>query len=272
MKRSDIRYPLLFPAAGLLTVYICLHYGDALADILFPGSVTLWPGVLIRLPAAILLCVLFCRLTDIRPESFAGQNAASVWKHASPMLLMMFLLSSAETAEFIAGGAGIVPDRLTRLPAAAVFCLLVGLTEELAFRALPYESFRMRLSDDKRAYRYTAVMTFLLFGAAHIFGEPLSADPLCFAALLLRFTETGLFGLIMLRLYAGSGGIIACSAVHAVFDLIALLPSLLFSETVNASGSARYDAVAVIILAAVSVFLFFLLLRLRTKMTSELRA
>lgn len=274
MKKSDIHYPLLLPAAGLLTVFICLRYGSALTEILFPGRRGLWPGVLIRLPALILLCLFLHMLTGARVPAFAGRNAASVWKHSLPLLLMMFLLSSAGAVQYITNGGCVTPDRLARLPSAAVFCTLVGLTEEIAFRALLYEGFRSQLRDKRRAYRYSAVLTFLLFGAAHIIGflsAPLSGDPLFFIALLLRFTETGLFGLIMLCLYAGSGSITACSAVHAVFDFTALLPALLFSENVNTARTLRYNPVSVILLAAVCAFLLILLLRLHRVTASEIR-
>ena len=141
----------------------------------------------------------------------------------------------------------------------------VGLFEELAFRAVINDAIIYKFREKKYVFVLSAVVSSLVFGAAHIVGEFDAASAIAWGQAVAKTLESGVFGLALLILYWKTRNIWACGVAHGLFDFFAGYTEGLFVP-VKTSGSSYIntgeDGLKILItyfaIAAINVVLTFL--------------
>lgn len=122
-----------------------------------------------------------------------------------------------------------------------VYCMLVGLFEEIIFRGIIFAVLAGLFSKDKRGFLWTYVCSSLVFGLAHLFnGFSVGA--------LLQAGYTILTGGLFAFCFIKTKNILCCAFVHGIFNFCGLL----FDERGLGSGVA-FDAGTIITMLVVSV-------------------
>ena len=141
----------------------------------------------------------------------------------------------------------------------------VGLFEELAFRAVINDAIIYKFREKKYVFVLSAVVSSLVFGAAHIVGEFDAASAIAWGQAVAKTLESGVFGLALLILYWKTRNIWACGVAHGLFDFFAGYTEGLFVP-MKTSGSSYIktgeDGLKILItyfaIAAINVVLTFL--------------
>jgi membrane protease YdiL (CAAX protease family) len=93
----------------------------------------------------------------------------------------------------------------------ALTMLLVGLTEELTFRGILLVGARGALGSERSAFLFSSAM----FGLFHLPNMFIGAGV---GAALFQVVQTAVIGSALYSLRRASGGLVACVALHAVYD------------------------------------------------------
>ena len=141
----------------------------------------------------------------------------------------------------------------------------VGLFEELAFRAVINDAIIYKFREKKYVFVLSAVVSSLVFGAAHIVSEFDAASAIAWGQAVAKTLESGVFGLALLILYWKTRNIWACGVAHGLFDFFAGYTEGLFVP-MKASGSSYIntgeDGLKILItyfaIAAINVVLTFI--------------
>lgn len=99
--------------------------------------------------------------------------------------------------------------------------LLPPLIEEIVFRGLLY-----RLLREKAGVLFAALVTSIVFGAAHLEFFSLNSAPLNFAAA----ADTALFSLFLIRAYTTTNSLWASIALHAMKNALAFFALFVFTD------------------------------------------
>ena len=116
--------------------------------------------------------------------------------------------------------------------ATAVLCLFVGVLEETAFRFLLLGGLLARWGDTKRGIVAATVVSSVAFGAAHLVGSFVGGEFTSFLSILEglgKLIETGILGLLLATLYIKTRNLTWCILLHAIFDFLAMVPTVLYT-------------------------------------------
>ena len=113
----------------------------------------------------------------------------------------------------------------------------VGLFEELAFRAVINDAIIYKFREKKYVFVLSAVVSSLVFGAAHIVGEFDATSAIAWGQAVAKTLESGVFGLALLILYWKTRNIWACGVAHGLFDFFAGYTEGLFVPVTNSGSS-----------------------------------
>ena len=141
----------------------------------------------------------------------------------------------------------------------------VGLFEELAFRAVINDAIIYKFREKKYVFVLSAVVSSLVFGAAHIVGEFDAASAIAWGQAVAKTLESGVFGLALLILYWKTRNIWACGVAHGLFDFFAGYTEGLFvpmktsgSSYINTGEDGLKILITYFAIAAINVVLTFL--------------
>jgi membrane protease YdiL (CAAX protease family) len=141
----------------------------------------------------------------------------------------------------------------------------VGLFEELAFRAVINDAIIYKFREKKYVFVLSAVVSSLVFGAAHIVGEFDAASAIAWGQAVAKTLESGVFGLALLILYWKTRNKWACGVAHGLFDFFAGYTEGLFvpmktsgSSYINTGEDGPKILITYFVIAAINVVLTFL--------------
>ena len=141
----------------------------------------------------------------------------------------------------------------------------VGLFEELAFRAVINDAIIYKFREKKYVFVLSAVVSSLVFGAAHIVGEFDATSAIAWGQAVAKTLESGVFGLALLILYWKTRNIWACGVAHGLFDFFAGYTEGLFvpmktsgSSYINTGEDGLKILITYFAIAAINVVLTFL--------------
>ncbi len=154
------------------------------------------------------------------------------------------------------------------LHALSVFLMFVfvGLFEEMAFRAVINDAIIYRFRDRKYVFVLSAVLSSLVFGAAHIVGADLSESWAIIQA-IGKTIQAGVFGLAILFLYWKTRNIWACGIIHGVYDFLLSISDCIFNvppakiNYVTAGEAGRYVVVIYRVITMIELFIFWMIYR-----------
>lgn len=116
-----------------------------------------------------------------------------------------------------------LPLRLvTMLPMFVVACLF----EELCFRAVLNDAIVYQLRNSRRVFVISAVVSSLVFGVVHVMGGPLTSA-VEWAQFILKTLACAIPGFAFLLLYWKTRDIWAVALVHASYDILTQLSSII---------------------------------------------
>ena len=140
----------------------------------------------------------------------------------------------------------------------------VGLFEELAFRAVINDAIIYKFREKKYVFALSAVVSSLVFGAAHIVGEFDATSAIAWGQAVAKTLESGVFGLALLILYWKTRNIWACGVAHGLFDFFAGYTEGLFvpmktsgSSYINTGEDGLKILITYFVIAAINVVLTF---------------
>ena len=141
----------------------------------------------------------------------------------------------------------------------------VGLFEELAFRAVINDAIIYKFREKKYVFVLSAVVSSLVFGAAHIVGEFDAASAIAWGQAVAKTLESGVFGLALLILYWKTRNIWACGIAHGLNDFLIDFQSGLFVYEeashgyINEGETAIKSIIMYCILSVINIVFLFII-------------
>ncbi|MDO4538159.1 MAG: CPBP family intramembrane metalloprotease [Coriobacteriales bacterium] len=140
-----------------------------------------------------------------------------------------------------------------------LYCLTVGIHEELAFRGLILGGLLSKFGGTKRGMLVSCLVSSLIFASAHVDWFSLDyADPMSLVQALLKIAQMCIFGLIMAAIVMRTNNMVGPILLHALGDFVLLLPSVgLMGISLEVSYvSGGDDAIPTIVLYLIIIALY----------------
>ncbi|MBR4907983.1 MAG: CPBP family intramembrane metalloprotease [Acidaminococcaceae bacterium] len=103
----------------------------------------------------------------------------------------------------------------------------ICLFEELCFRGVLNDAIVYQFRNSKHVFLMSALISTLIFGAAHCLGSSLTSG-LAWAQAVLKTLSCAVFGFALLVLYWKTRNILACGIVHTLYDYFVSFSSSIF--------------------------------------------
>ena len=136
--------------------------------------------------------------------------------------------------------------------------LFSGLFEELAFRAVLNDAVIYQFRSSKHVFLISAVVTSLVFGAAHVIGSDLSTMSAIGQA-SMKTLFTGIIGLAFLLLYWKTRNIWACGLVHGIYDFLASFSRAFSGNTMEVNYVTADMEIGMSFIVTYTVFILIVL-------------
>ena len=165
------------------------------------------------------------------------------------------LISSSVDGSFSIEGDGM----LGRLGYLTVFCLLIGIFEELAFRVLCFEGFLAAFGSTKKGIMACVLVSSLLFGMAHVDVTAIDlAVPITLVESVLKILQTGVYAVFLAAMLLRERNFWGCALLHGFDDFLLLIPSfVLMGEEFEAEYvTTGEDAIAYCLLYVFMILLY----------------
>ena len=110
-----------------------------------------------------------------------------------------------------------------------LFCLGVGIFEELIFRAILNDAIIYQFRKCKGVFVIAIIVSSFIFGYVHVMFEDIS-NPAVFLAMVFKTLSTGMQGACLTILYWKTRNIIGLAIIHALYDFFPIAPTVLFQS------------------------------------------
>lgn len=110
-----------------------------------------------------------------------------------------------------------------------LFCLGVGIFEELIFRAILNDAIIYQFRKCKGVFVIAIIVSSFIFGYVHVMFEDIS-NPAVFLAMVFKTLSTGMQGACLTILYWKTRNIIGVAIIHALYDFFPIAPTVLFQS------------------------------------------
>ena len=252
MKRS----PLITAALCIIYVVVCFRSVPTETDFQF---------FLVRTMLCGAVCFFLYQISGDKTLASCYVSTGYVIKNSIGFLVMSLIMGSVLLLSNINDKVPLKDNQVLGFIIIFLMFISVGLFEELAFRAVINDAIIYKFREKKYVFVLSAVVSSVVFGAAHIVGEFDATSAVAWGQAVAKTLETGVFGLALLILYWKTRNIWACGVVHGLFDFFAGYTEGLFVP-VKTSGSSYIntgeDGVRILItyfaIAAINAVLTFL--------------
>ena len=252
MKRS----PLITAALCIIYVIVCFRSVPTETDFQF---------FLVRTMLCGAVCFFLYQISGDKTLASCYVSTGYVIKNSIGFLVMSLIMGSVLLLSNINDKVPLKDNPVLGFIIIFLMFISVGLFEELAFRAVINDAIIYKFREKKYVFVLSAVVSSVVFGAAHIVGEFDATSAVAWGQAVAKTLETGVFGLALLILYWKTRNIWACGVVHGLFDFFAGYTEGLFVP-VKTSGSSYIntgeDGVRILItyfaIAAINAVLTFL--------------
>ena len=252
MKRS----PLITAALCIIYVVVCFKSVPTETDFQF---------FLVRTMLCGAVCFFLYQISGDKTLASCYVSTGYVIKNSIGFLVMSLIMGSVLLLSNIDDKVPLKDNPVLGFIIIFLMFISVGLFEELAFRAVINDAIIYKFREKKYVFVLSAVVSSVVFGAAHIVGVFDVTSPIAWGQAVAKTLESGVFGLALLILYWKTRNIWACGVVHGLFDFFAGYTEGLFVP-VKTSGSSYIntgeDGVRILItyfaIAAINAVLTFL--------------
>ena len=252
MKRS----PLITAALCIIYVVVCFRSVPTETDFQF---------FLVRTMLCGAVCFFLYQISGDKTLASCYVSTGYVIKNSIGFLVMSLIMGSVLLLSNINDKVPLKDNPVLGFIIIFLMFISVGLFEELAFRAVINDAIIYKFREKKYVFVLSAVVSSVVFGAAHIVGVFDVTSPIAWGQAVAKTLESGVFGLALLILYWKTRNIWACGVTHGLFDFFAGFTEGLFVP-VKTSGSSYIntgeDGVRILItyfaIAAINAVLTFL--------------
>ena len=252
MKRS----PLITAALCIVYVVVCFNAVPGESNFQF---------FIIRTMLCGAVCFFLYQISGDKTLASCYVSTGYVIVNSIGFLVMSLIMGSVLLISGIEDQVPLKDNPVLEIIIVFLMFMSVGLFEELAFRAVINDAIIYKFREKKYVFVLSAVVSSVVFGAAHIVGEFDVTSPVAWGQAVGKTMETGVFGLALLILYWKTRNIWACGVTHGLFDFFAGYTEGLFVP-VNNSGSSYIntgeDGVRILItyfvIAAINTVLTFI--------------
>ena len=252
MKRS----PLITAALCIIYVVVCFRSVPTETDFQF---------FLVRTMLCGAVCFFLYQISGDKTRASCYISTGYVIKNSIGFLVMSLIMGSVLLLSNINDKVPLKDNPVLGFIIIFLMFISVGLFEELAFRAVINDAIIYKFREKKYVFVLSAVVSSVVFGAAHIVGEFDATSAVAWGQAVAKTLESGVFGLALLILYWKTRNIWACGVTHGLFDFFAGFTEGLFVP-VKTSGSSYIntgeDGVRILItyfaIAAINAVLTFL--------------
>ena len=252
MKRS----PLITAALCIVYVVVCFNAVPGESNFQF---------FIIRTMLCGAVCFFLYQISGDKTLTSCYVSTGYVIVNSIGFLVMSLIMGSVLLISGIEDQVPLKDNPVLEIIIVFLMFMSVGLFEELAFRAVINDAIIYKFREKKYVFVLSAVVSSVVFGAAHIVGEFDVTSPVAWGQAVGKTMETGVFGLALLILYWKTRNIWACGVTHGLFDFFAGYTEGLFVP-VNNSGSSYIntgeDGVRILItyfvIAAINTVLTFI--------------
>lgn len=139
-----------------------------------------------------------------------------------------------------------------------VFCMSVGLFEEIVFRGLLFGVFKKYFGDSKKGIYASVLLSALMFGCIHL--ENLLVYPDLVISTIAQVISAFFVGVLFAVIYYRTENLLACIILHGVFDFCGFF-WFLFSKDIDKmlASSNETDSDIISALAFIGLSSFFLI-------------
>ncbi|AOZ95809.1 CPBP family intramembrane glutamic endopeptidase [Butyrivibrio hungatei] len=252
MKRS----PLITAALCIVYVVVCFKAVPGESNFQF---------FIIRTMLCGAVCFFLYQISGDKTLTSCYVSTGYVIVNSIGFLVMSLIMGSVLLISGIEDQVPLKDNPVLEIIIVFLMFMSVGLFEELAFRAVINDAIIYKFREKKYVFVLSAVVSSVVFGAAHIVGEFDVTSSIAWGQAVAKTLESGVFGLALLILYWKTRNIWACGVTHGLFDFFAGYTEGLFVP-VNNSGSSYIntgeDGVRILItyfvVAAINTVLTFI--------------
>ena len=249
------RHPLITAAIAITYAILCLKCVPAETD---------FQVFLVRTMLCGAVCFFLYQISGDKTLASCYVSTGYVIKNAIGFLLMSLIMGSVLLISNIEEKVPLKENPILGFIIIFLMFISVGLFEELAFRAVINDAIIYKFREKKYVFVLSAVVSSLVFGAAHVLGfDP--SSPVAWGQAVAKTLESGVFGLALLILYWKTRNIWACGLAHGLFDFFAGYTEGLFvpvgdsgSSYINTGEDGVRILITYFIIAAINAVLTFI--------------
>ena len=258
------RHPLITAAIAITYAILCLKCVPAETD---------FQVFLVRTMLCGAMAFFLYQISGDKTLTSSYNSTGYVIKVASGFWIISFIMGVISLLSMAASGAKVNENPVKHIIILFLMFLFVGLFEEMAFRAVINDAIIYAFRDKKYVFVLSAVVSSVVFGAAHVIGFDVSSG-LAWAQAVGKTASAGFFGLVLLFLYWKTRNIWACGVVHGVYDFMISFGSGIYDttqETHHTYVAPDEAAIPVIITYAVMILItLFILWRVWKKIGKQI--
>ena len=252
MKKS----PLI--TAALCTVYVVVCFKTVYTD-------TNFQFFIVRTMLCGAVCFFLYQISGDKTLTSCYVSTGYVILNSMGFLVMSLIMGSLLLLSNIEEQVPLNDNPVLGLIIVFLMFISVGLFEELAFRAVINDAIIYKFREKKYVFVLSAVVSSLVFGAAHIVGEFDATSAIAWGQAVAKTLESGVFGLALLILYWKTRNIWACGVAHGLFDFFAGYTEGLFvpmktsgSSYINTGEDGLQILITYFAIAAINAVLTFI--------------
>ena len=164
---------------------------------------------------------------------------------------------------YLYNGVPVEPGWFVRMLELALFCLFIGILEELMFRGLIFNALLALVGDTHKGVVWSVMITSVAFGVAHVDFTTDFTDGLSVVQAILKVVQTGVYSVMLCVIVLHTRKLAGVSLFHAVDDFVIMAPGIaLYHESADIDYvSTGDDAVPTILyyLLIIGLYLPFLI-------------
>ena len=227
------RYINFLKKSPIITATICIIY-----VIICFNSIktdTNFQFFIVRTMLCGVVCFFLYQISGDKALTNCDNSTGYVLKYCLGFLILSALFGSILIIAHIEEKTPFVANPLKELIIVFLMYMSVGLFEELAFRAVINDAIIYKFRNWKYVFVLSAIVSSIVFGAAHIIGFDMSS-PTAWGQAIGKTAEAGLFGFGLLILYWKTRNIWACAIAHGLNDFFVDFQSGLFVNEETSNG------------------------------------
>ena len=168
------------------------------------------------------------------------------WHFLLPALAVA--LANLPLISFLNGNMSLVRDGADDIALFVVYCISVGVLEELVFRGVLFPALAGSFTQDKKGFIKAFVLSSVLFGAAHLSNLFRGAGV---GATLLQVLYTILTGGLFCFVFIQTKNILCSAGVHALYNMCGLIFEI--PARLGLGSGVVFDAPTIIVMAVIDV-------------------